>query len=117
LDSTRGREQESIRCYIGALPKRIPESSLQRKHTFSHLLLPYTIPHIIDLQAVVLNWDVIRRSVSKVVRISCEWPPGASDAKASPLHRTLSLDVGVKVAGSGTPTFSLSYLQFSLLCF
>jgi hypothetical protein len=115
LDSTRGREQESIRCYIGALPKRIPESSLQRKHTFSHLLLPYTIPHIIDLQAVVLNWDVIRRSVSKVVRISCEWPPGASDAKASPLHR--SLDVGVKVAGSGTPTFSLSYLQFSLLCF
>jgi len=29
----------------------------------------------------------------------CEWPPGGSDAKASPMHRTLSLDVGIMVAG------------------
>jgi hypothetical protein len=46
----------------------------------------------------------------------CEWPPGGSDTKASPMYRTLSLDVGVMVAGTGT-TFPFSYLQFLLLCF
>jgi hypothetical protein len=42
---------------------------------------------------------VFPKSGAKVA--TCEWPPGGSDTKASPIHRTLSLDIGVITAGEG----------------